>query len=144
MNRITMLGLELLIGLAVMAAPLIASAQCIEVTPESWDYGDVKVRTGESHIFTIQSCASSAVTVYYIGIVEGDLEAFAVGPVPDVPFPLPGGETLEVEVTFTPPEVGVHETFLYIVHDAPGSEIEIDLVGAGVKGWRIFRRQAAP
>jgi hypothetical protein len=144
MNRITMLGLELLIGLAVMAAPLIASAQCIEVTPESWDYGDVKVGNSESQIVTIHSCASSAVTVYYIGIVEGALEAFTVGPVPDVPFPLPGGETLEVEVTFTPPELGVHEAFLYIVHDAPGSEIEIDLVGVGVKGWRIFRRQAAP
>jgi len=45
MNKI--MTLAVLIGLTVVAAPLIASAQCIEVTPENWDYGDVKVGTGQ-------------------------------------------------------------------------------------------------
>ena len=142
MKRIMMLAL--LIGLAGVVVPIMASAQCIEVTPESWDYGDVKVHTGESQVISIHSCASSAVTIYYIGIIEGDLDAYTVGPVPDVPFPLDGGATLDVEVTFTPPSPGVHETFLYIVHDAPGSETEVDLTGVGVRGWRCFEAQSAP
>ena len=142
MNKITILAL--LIGLAVLAAPLSASAQCIEVTPDSCDYGDVKVGTGESQTFTIHSCASSALTVYYIGIVEGDFEAFTVGPVPDVPFPLDGGETLEVEVTFTPPDLGIHEASFCVLHDATGGETCVDLVGVGVRGWRRFEAKAAP
>ena len=142
MNRITMLGL--LIGLTVVAAPLIASAQCIEVTPDSCDYGDVKVGTGKSQTFTIHSCATSALTVYYIGIVEGDFEAFTVSPVPDVPFPLDGGETLEVEVTFTPPGLGVYEAPLLILHNASGGETLIPLEGVGIRGWRCFEAKAAP
>jgi hypothetical protein len=142
MNRVTMLGL--VIVLAAVVAPLIASAQCIEVTPGSCDYGDVKVGTGESQTFTIHSCASSAVTVYYIGIIEGDFEAFTTSPVLDFPFPLPGGETMEVEVTFTPPGLGVHEASFCVIHDAPGSETCFDLVGVGVRGWRCFEAKAAP
>jgi hypothetical protein len=91
MNRITMSGLGLLIGLALAAVPLTASAQCIEVTPGNCDYGKVKVGAGETENFTIHSCATSALTIYYIGIVEGAFEAFPVSSVPDVPFPLPGG-----------------------------------------------------
>jgi hypothetical protein len=139
-----MLGFGLLIGLALAAVPLTASAQCIEVTLESCDYGDVKVGTGKSHICTIHSCASSAVTVYYIGIVEGAFEAFTVSSVPDVPFPLPGGDTLEVEVIFTPPDLGVHEASFCVIHDGPGSETCFDLVGVGTRRWRCFRAKAAP
>ena len=136
--------LGLLIGLTVVAAPLIASAQCIEVTPESWDYGDVKTGTGESQIITIHSCASSAVNVYYIGVVEGAFDAFTVGPVPDVPFPLDGGETLEVEVTFTPPALWAHEALFCVLHDATGGETCFDFVGVGVRGWRCSAAKMAP
>jgi len=142
MNRLTTLGL--VIGLATVAAPLIASAQCIEVTPEICDYGDVKVGTGKSQTITIHSCASSAVTVYYIGIVEGAFDAFTVGPMPGVPFPLPGGETLEVEVTFTPPALGAHEALFCVMHDAPGSETCFDFIGVGVRGWRCSAAKMAP
>jgi hypothetical protein len=142
MNKITVLGL--LIGLTVVAAPLFASAQCIEVTSDSCDYGDVKVGTGESQIITIHSCATSDLTVYYIGIMEDPTGVFSMSPVPDVPFPLDGGETLEVQVTFTPPDLGVHEAFLYIVHNATGGETEIDLSGVGVRGWRCSAAKIAP
>jgi hypothetical protein len=142
MNRITML--VLLVGLAVVATPLMVLAQCIEVTPENWDYGDVKVGTGESQIITIHSCASTDLTVYYVGLMEGAFEAFTVGTVPDVPFALPDGETLEVEVTFTPPALGVHEASFCVIHDAPGGETCVDLVGVGVRGWRRFEAKAAP
>jgi hypothetical protein len=140
MNKITTLAL--LIGLTVVAAPLIASAQIIEVTPESWDYGDVKVGTGESQIFTIQGF--QILTLFYIGIIEDASGAFAMGPVPDVPFTLDDCETVDVEITFTPPNLGAHEAFLYIVHDAHGGETLIPLYGVGVRGWRCFEAKAAP
>ena len=142
MNKIA--TLSLLIGLGLIGAAASASAQCIEVTPESWDYGDVKVGTSESQIITIHSCASSDLTVYYIGIWEGDVEAFTVGPVPDVPFPLPGGETLEVEVTFTPPGLGVYEAPFCVLHNASGGETCVDLSGVGVRRWSCFEAEAAP
>jgi hypothetical protein len=142
MNKITMLGL--LIGLAVVAAPLIASAQCIEVTPESWDYGDVKVVTSESQIFTIESCASTELFIFDIEITEDDTGAFSITSAPPCPGIIPAGESREVEVTFTPPSLGVHEAFLRISSDAPEGETYINLSGAGVRGWRCFEAKIEP
>ena len=143
MIKITMLGL--LIGLTVVAAPLITSAQCIEVTPASGDYGDVKVGTAECQIFTIHSCEGIALIIYYIGITEDTTGAFSVTEAPDVPFIIDRWDSVEVEVTFTPPDRGPHGALLYIVSDAsPRHETFINLVGAGVKGWRRFEAKIAP
>jgi hypothetical protein len=133
MNKVTMLAV--LIGLTVVAAPLIASAQCIEVTPESWDYGDVKVGTARSLICTLYSCADSPVFIDVIEIVDDPAGAFTITSSPG-PGSIPGRETREVEVTFTPLSLGAHEAFLYIEHDAPGYETYINLYGVGVRGWR--------
>ena len=102
MNTITMLAV--LVWLAVVAAPLTASAQCIEITPESWDYGDVKVGSSESQIFTLYSCADSELLLFAIEITDDDTGAFSVtsGPIP--PYVIPGRESRVVEVTFTPPD----------------------------------------
>ena len=137
-----MLGLELLIGLALVAVPLIASAQIIEVTPESWDYGDVKFGSSGSQTFTIQG--THEVTMFYIGILEDASGAFAASPVPDVPFALDDDEPLDVEITFTPPGVGTHTAVLYILHDAVGGETRIPLRGVGVRRWSCFETKAAP
>jgi len=142
MDRITTLAL--LIGLGLIVAAVSASAQCIEVTPAGKDYGDVKVGTGESQIFTIESCESTDLTVFYVGIMEGAFEAYTVGSVPAVPFQLHGGETLEVEVAFTPPDLGVHEASFCIIHDAPGGETCVDLFGVGVRRWKCSAAKMAP
>jgi hypothetical protein len=133
MKKLYPLCFVFFLGLAILATPLTASAECIDVTPANWDYGDVEVGTGETQIITIHSCATSALTIYYIGILEDETGAYEItSSVPDVPFPLDGGATLEVEVTFTPPDLGAHEAFLHIVHDAPGSETYINFYGTGV------------
>jgi hypothetical protein len=144
MHRITRLAL--LIGLAVAAAPVMASAQCIEITPESWDYGDVKVGSSESQIWTLHSCGTSPVEVFFIGIYNDATGAFSIISIPDVPFPIYPGESIDVEVNFTPPGPGVHEAILYIRHDDGniGGEASIDLLGVGVRGWRCFAIKAAP
>jgi hypothetical protein len=143
MNKITTLAL--VIGLTVVAAPLIASAQCIEVTPESWDYGDVKIGTAKSQIFTIHSCdEASPVLVSTIEITDDDTGAFSITSGPAVPLFIPAGESIEVEVTFTPPELGAHEAFLHIRHDAAGGHTYVNLSGAGVRGWRCFEAKIEP
>ena len=143
MKRITMLGLLLIIGLAVHGAPLSAFAQGIEVTPGSWDYGDVKVGSSALQIFTIENCHGTDLYIFLIDITEDDTGAFSIT---SAPFPaiIPGGESREVEVTFTPPSLGAHEAFLHIVSDAPEGETFINLSGVGVRGWRCFAAQAAP
>jgi hypothetical protein len=141
MNRITTLAV--LIGLAVLAAPPSGSAQCIEVTPENWDYGDVKVGTPKSQIFTIENCTSTDLYIFLIQITDDPTGAFSITSAPALPI-IPGWESREVEVTFTPPSLGAHEAFLYIVSDAPNSDIYIDLLGVGVRGWRCFEAKAAP
>jgi hypothetical protein len=142
MNKITTLAL--LMGLAVLAAPLSASAQCINVVPENWDYGDVKVGNGKSQIFTIENCMSVGLTVWIIEIREDTTGAFTIISAPDLPIIIPGGETREVEVTFTPPSLGAHEAFLYIFSNAPGNHTYINLSGVGVRRWRCFEAKAAP
>ena len=133
MNKYKALCFALSLGLAILAAPLTASAECIDVTPANWDYGDVEVGTSATQIFTIESCASTDLTVYYIGIIDDETGAYEItSAVPSVPFPVDGGATLDVEVTFTPPELGAHEAFLYVVHDAPGGETFVNFYGTGV------------
>ena len=141
MNRIRMLAV--LIGLAVVAVPLMASAQCIEVTPGSWDYGDVKIGAGQSQIFTIENCVSSDLYIFLIDIIEDDTGAFSIASAPTEPI-IPGWESRDVEVTFAPLSLGTHEAFLRIVSDAPEGETFINLSGVGVRGWSCIRAKAAP
>ena len=141
MNKITML--TVLIGLTVVAAPVIASAQCIEVTPESWDYGDVKIGTSESQIFTIENCTSTDLYIFLIDITEDDTGAFSIVSAPSEPI-IPGWESRDVEVIFTPPSLGAYEAFLRIISDAPEGATYVNLSGAGVRGWRWFEVKAAP
>jgi hypothetical protein len=142
MNKITILAL--VIGLTVLAAPLLASAQCIEVTPENWDYGDVKVGTAKSQIFTIENCASVGLTVWIIEITDDATGGFSVTSAPDLPIIIPGWESEEVEVTFTPPSLGAHEAFLYIFSNAPGNHTYINLSGTGVRRWTCSEAKIAP
>jgi len=141
MNKLT--TLTVVIGLAVLAAPFSASAQCIQVTPENWDYGDVKVGTARSQAFTIYSCQESAVYLFVIEITDDATGAFTITSA--LPLgSIPGGETRELEVTFTPPSLGTHEAFIHIYSNAPGNHTYINLSGVGVRGWSCVRAKAAP
>ena len=145
MKKYHPLCFALSLGLAILAAPLVASAECIDVTPASWDYGDVEVGTSESQIITIHSCGATALNIGYLEVIKDETGApsFAyeiTSPIPDVPFSLQGsahpdfpeGEILDIEITFTPPDVGAHEALLYIRHDANGGVTSVNLYGVGV------------
>ena len=131
MKKHSALCFTLLLGLAVLAVPVTSQAECIDITPASWDYGDVEVGTSESQIFTILSCAESSVTLYIIEIVDDATGAFTI--TSELPLGvIPGGETREIEVALTPPSLGAHEAFLHIYSNAPGNYTYISLFGTGV------------
>lgn len=142
MNKITTLAV--LVGLAVLAVPPSVLAQCLDVTPASWDYGDVKIGTGESQIFTLNNCADTEVFIGVIEITDDSNDAFHIASAPTTPFFIPGWGSEEVEVTFTPPDVGAHEAFLHVRSDDPGEHTYVNLSGVGVKRWRCVEAKAAP
>ena len=131
MKKYNALCFALFLGLVILAVPLVASAECIDVTPANWDYGDVEVGTSETQIFTILSCAESSVMLYIMEIVDDATGAFTIMSAPP-PGVIPGGETREIEVAFTPPNLGAHEAFLHMYSNAPGNHTYISLFGTGV------------
>ncbi len=145
MNRTTTLAL--VIGLAVVAAPLSASAQGIDVTPESWDYGNVKIGSSSSVVVTITSVEPIPLTVYSVIIVDDPRGSFSVtsaAPPPEVT--LLQGESIDVTVEFAPSGLGAHSATLRIDSNAepPRDTVYVPLEGLGVRRWRCFETKVAP
>ena len=129
-------ALGLLVACAMLTVPDRAAAECIEVTPSAWDYGDVEVGSNVSQIFTLESCASTDVVVYIIEIIDDDTGAFSITAAPNIPLVIHGGESAYVEVTFTPSDLGAHEAFLHIYSNAPGNSTYVNLFGVGVSEYQ--------
>jgi hypothetical protein len=145
MNRITML--TLLVGLALLRVPLSASAQSIEVTPEGWNFDNVKVVRSSTVIFTITCVEPTPLTFGAATIVDDATGAFSVGPeAPPPAITLFQGESVDITVEFTPSEVRAHSASLYIDSDAepPRNNLFVALEGRGVERWGSFRAKAAP
>jgi hypothetical protein len=145
MQKIT--ASAVLIGLAVLVAPLSASAQGIDATPEGWDYGDIKVGASSSVAVTITSVEPTPLTVYSVTIVDDATGSFSIAsaaPPPEVL--LFQGESIDVTVAFSPSGLGAHSASLRIDSDAepPDDTLLLPLEGAGVRRWRCFRATAAP
>lgn len=145
MNKIA--ALALLMGLAVLAAPLSASAQGIDVTPESWDYGNVKIGSSSTAIFTITSLELMPLSFDSATIVDDETGSFSVGP--DAPPPaitLFQGESVDITAEFSPSGLGAHSALLRIESDAepPRTILFLPLEGVGVERWRCFEAKIAP
>jgi hypothetical protein len=140
--------LSLILALAALAAPLTASAEEIEITPDpySWDFGNVEVGQSASQIVTLTSIALTPLTItglVIIGdtdfaitsIVRYDEEGNSLGEVvPDILL-YPIGSSVEVEVTYSPTKEGMAAAVLEIHSDdrpPPGPIAEFDLQGFGV------------
>ena len=132
MKKYNTLCFAVFLGLAILAAPLTVSAECIDVTPANWDYGDVEVGVNETQIFTLNSCADTEVYVSVIEITDDATGAYTLSLAPSTPLFIPGGAFEEVEVTFSPTNLGAHEAFLHIRSDAPEGHTYINLYGMGV------------
>jgi hypothetical protein len=132
----------LLVSILVLS-PLLVSAEDLDVSPMSWDFGDVELGTPRSQIFTLRSLGPSAVWVYVIEttpaatdgpICAGGLSTAYCNDHPEecnacdfavtfinkaLPIELPEDDAdhdgaIDVTVTFTPSAFGSREAFLYI------------------------------
>lgn len=152
------------IGLLVpilLLTPLLVSAEDLSISPMEWDFGDVELAASRSQVFTLTSHGPTAVWVYVVAttpvagviapICAGGLSAdhcsmypsectacdFAVTYISQpLPMEHPAGDTLDVEVTFTPSALGRREAFLFVQSNdsvgLPGTEAWIPLIGFGV------------
>ena len=154
------------IGLLVsilLLTPLLVSAEDLDVSPMEWDFGDVELGTSRSQVFTLTSRGPTAVWVYVIATTPydtygyvltclGELSAdycsdnptsctacdFTVTAISHpLPMETPTGQTIDVEVTFTPSALGSREAFLFIQSNdsipPPGPQAFIPLTGLGVE-----------
>jgi hypothetical protein len=137
----------LLAVLAALSAGLSASAQSIQVTPESWYYDNVKVGVSSTVTFTITGVEITSLTFESATIVDDATGSLSAGPgAPPPAITLFQGASVDVMVEFTPSALGVHSASLYIESDAepPRNRLYIPLEGRGVARWGSFRTKAAP
>ncbi|MEN6428915.1 MAG: hypothetical protein ABFE13_26500 [Phycisphaerales bacterium] len=131
-------------------------AQDLDVSPLSWDFGNVPVGTSSTVTFDLLSAGPSEVWIYVVALYESDdptaphadprdwespswsLGAFSFDPAtyPIIPVAsAPGNHTL-VDVIFTPPVPGDYHAYLFLDSNdsvrPPGPQAFLLLEGTGV------------
>ncbi len=147
-------GIVLLCGIILCGAAGVR-AQDLQVSPTSWDFGNVPVGTSEMMTFDLLSGGPTAVWPYVVSLHEvpddvppfanpGDLPpswslgAFSFNPAtwPALPMELPPGEHILIDVTFTPPAPGDYQAYMFIqsndAYPPPGPHAFFPLEGTGV------------
>lgn len=138
-------GLGILLAIAVLTAPLTASAEIIEsYVPTEHDYGDVILGTSENQIFTV-TLEDAGDLLYFTSLriaddpPSGDPtpytgDAFSITAAPVDGSIIDSGTSFEIEVTFSPNIEGAHVAYLQILsNDTGGNEdIRIPIFGMGV------------
>jgi len=140
----------------ILCGATVARAQDLDVSPLSWDFGNVRVGTSSTATFDLLSAGPSEVWIYVVALYEredftaphadpGDwpspswsLGAFSFDPAtwPIIPVASrPGSHTL-VDVIFTPPAEGDYQAYLFIDSNdsvlPPGPQAFLLLEGTGV------------
>ena len=137
----------------VLCSTALVRAEGLEVSPMSWDYGDVVVGASEKLTFDLFSNESSEVSLYLICLTSEDeygtpyvfpddgswsLGPFSFDPTTWTPLPvvLPPGDHLFVDMIFSPPAPGDYSAYLYIrsndTYPPPGVIAYLPLEGNGV------------
>lgn len=97
-----------------LSAPAPAYADRLEVLPTDHDFGDVEVGTTVATIISMTNINGKDVEVYGLGFQAGGSADFSLANSPPVPFIIVPGETVEVEVAFTPSACGYVSAVLEI------------------------------
>jgi hypothetical protein len=145
--------LSIAVVMALFCPPV--AAQQGELTPTSWDYGDVPLGEVRSTSFEILSMGGPQLAISSIRIDADPTGAFSITSIspPTPPFLAPG-ERLDVSVEFAPLTPGEHTAWLSVLSDNEGGMIRTPLVGHGVPeptmlvllamgGGLVFRRRRA-
>ncbi len=134
MQRTKTLALKILLGCAVLAAPLQAAGENIEVDPSGWDFGEVEVGQAETQTFNLLSAGPTPLWIFSVQITDDDTSSFSITSIPAIPVELAAGESIDAEVTFSPSSVDPHDAFLNIISNAipPDNDLDVPLSGTGV------------
>ena len=138
----------------LLAAPMAVYCQNIEVSPLSWDYGDVVIGETAAMEFSISSIGPSTLQMYLAVLTaEEDLVAYTErdflitdGPAlryweeDDIysagPLDIDEGSSVNYEVTYSPTTIGLHNAYLLIMSNdydpAEDARIYVHLTGNGV------------
>jgi hypothetical protein len=138
----------------ILCSTAVVHAEAIEVSPMSWDYGDVAVGSSETANFRLDSLGPTAVWIYLIVLNETpdddppyvwpddrDNPLWSLGPFsfnPSTwvhqPLELPAGDHFMLDVTFSPTGPGHDRSYLGIIsNDADGHDVMfLPLEGTGV------------
>ena len=130
---------------ALLLLPLTVSAEYINVYPgpdEEWnylyDYGDVEVGQSGVMIFQIENDPAADSYLTLEPVFLEDAPAFSITEQPSYPAYVAPGDSIYVEVTFTPGAEGLAEGVMRIITNAsnipPGGNIPYALRGVGIEG----------
>ena len=132
------LMVSVLVVLVIIAFPLSANAQTIQVTPTYNNFGTVQLGTSKSAIFTVENTGGFYLEVSAVYITESGSPEFQISQVPTLPAfinPQDGSTiySIDVEVTFTPSNVEVFSGTLVIAsNDQVNPTVTVSLEGTGV------------
>ena len=103
----------------------------IRVEPALLEYTDVPRGSTERRTFTVRNIGAAPLTVSDVVLADGD--AFVVeGPV--FSFELAPGDTMDVDVAFSPSGAGLDEGRVQVISDDPdGDHSSVDLRGTGLQ-----------
>lgn len=132
LNLILLIAI-ILIFMSWLSAMPFAYADTLEVLPTDHDFGDVEVGTTVTTIVSMTNINGLEVEVYGLGFRAGGSADFSLVSSPPVPFIVVQGETVEVEVAFSPSAAGYVTSVLEIEStDSLTPVHEIFLGGVGV------------
>ena len=135
MQRIKKIALALVLGCLVLVTPLGAAAQGIDVSPESWDFGDVLVGNSTIMVLTITNEGPVPLTVTSISILDDPTLSFSIiGDAPPPSVSLLSGESIDVLLEFSPTSEDTHSATVRIDSDAepPDNIFLVPLSGTGI------------
>jgi len=105
----------------------------IDVSPLVYDFGEVETGTSSSFIVSISNDGLVGFLSGYIYFEEGSNPDFTITVPPTLPILIDDGQTFDVEITYTPSNIGsVEGTLLIESNDLDEPLVAVQLTGTGV------------
>ncbi|BBO79853.1 hypothetical protein DSCO28_04190 [Desulfosarcina ovata subsp. sediminis] len=134
MKHFKISAMGFLMALVVYVIPFTASAQELSVDPTEYDFGNVVIGESSSMVFTMTNLDGIPISVYYIALEgEGCADFFISSDVPPNPIDIPIGETSDINVMYTPTDLGMDTCTLVVQSDGTPNEILVRLTGFGIE-----------
>ncbi len=136
MSRSCAAGTGFLFVFLMLFAPLPALAENIEVTPEEMDYGKAWVGDPKAEVFVLESMGPTPLMVFSVEVTDDPTSSFSITDMTPIPPELDPGETMDVEVAFSPTAEGNHSARITIVcNDRETPILWVPLTGEGLIPW---------